>query len=119
MASVSRVIAWVVAAFWAGSGVWAFIAPKSFFDAVATFPPYNEHLIRDIGAFTIGLGAVIGFALAGLPSVRAALLGVGVGSAMHVLSHIIDYEQKPDPMDIVGLALITFVTLIAAYGIRR
>ena len=38
-------------------GAWAFFGPKSFFDQIATFQPYNEHLIHDIGAFQIGLGA--------------------------------------------------------------
>jgi hypothetical protein len=28
-------------------GLWAFFAPASFFEAAATFDPYNTHLIRD------------------------------------------------------------------------
>ena len=119
MAAVSRGIAWFVAAFWIGSGAWAFFAPQSFFDKLATFPPYNEHLIHDIGAISIGLGAVIVFALGNMSAIRAALLGVGVGSAVHVLSHIIDYDHKPDPMDIVGLTIITVATFFAALGTRK
>lgn len=119
MTSVSRGIAWVVAVFWIGSGAWAFFAPQSFFDTVATFPPYNEHLIHDIGAFSVGLGAVILFALSGMSGIRTALLGVGVGSAVHVISHVIDYDTKPDPMDIVGLTVITVATFFAALGVRK
>lgn len=32
------------------------IAPRSSDLTVATFPPYNQHLLHDIGAFQIGLG---------------------------------------------------------------
>ena len=119
MAAISRGIAWFVAAFWIVSGAWAFFAPRSFFDTLATFPPYNEHFIHDIGALSIGLGAVIVFALGGMSGIRGALLGVGVGSAVHVLSHVIDYDHKPDPMDIVGLTVFTVVTLFAAIGVRK
>ncbi|MFE5670935.1 hypothetical protein ACFQ58_04905 [Agromyces sp. NPDC056523] len=45
-------------------GGWAFFAPRSFFDSfpgvlgqwVATDGPFNEHLVRDVGAFYLGLG---------------------------------------------------------------
>ncbi|MEX1271449.1 MAG: hypothetical protein WEB55_03255 [Acidimicrobiia bacterium] len=43
-------------------GLWAMIAPQSFFDSVAVFEPYNQHFVQDIGAFQIGLGAVLALA---------------------------------------------------------
>lgn len=119
MVRLARAAAWLVGIFWVGSGVWAFLAPRSFFDQVATFPPYNVHLLHDIGAFTIGLGAVILFALLGMPALRSALLGVGVGSVVHVVSHVVDYDLKPDPMDIVGLSFIAVLTLVAAFAFDR
>ena len=54
---------WVFAVVWVLNGLWAFVTPKSFYDTVATFPPYNVHFIHDIGAFSIGLGAVLGLAM--------------------------------------------------------
>ena len=119
MVRFARAAAWLVAIFWLGSGAWAFLAPPSFFDQLATFPPYNEHLLHDIGAFSIGLGAVIVVALLGASALRSALLGVGIGSLFHVASHIIDYDQKPDPMDVIGLSLIALVTLAAAFAFDR
>ena len=119
MVRFARAAAWLVAFFWLGSGLWAFFAPQSFFDRLATFPPYNEHLLHDIGAFSIGLGAVIVFALLTMSALRSALLGVGVGSLFHVASHIIDYSQKPDPADILGLSLVALLTLAAAFAIDR
>ena len=44
------VIALLGAAFFIGPGLWAFFDPESFFDELATFDPYNEHFIHDIGA---------------------------------------------------------------------
>jgi hypothetical protein len=45
-------------------GSWALFAPASFaYDLgiaqlwVATDGPYNEHLVRDVGALSLGLGA--------------------------------------------------------------
>jgi hypothetical protein len=48
---------------------WALLAPRSFYDAfpfgapgwVALLPPFNEHLVRDVG----GLGVALGIVLAG------------------------------------------------------
>ncbi len=119
MASVARVVAWLVAVFWIASGAWAFFAPQSFFDTVATYPPYNVHFIHDIGSFMIGLGAVIVLALAGYGGLRGTLLGVGVGSAFHLVSHVIDYDIKPDPQDVVGQVVITAAIFFAAFATRR
>ena len=119
MRRAARVAAWVLGLFWIGSGLWAFLAPQSFFDQLATFPPYNEHLLHDIGALSIGLGAVIVFALAKMSALRSALLGVGVGSVFHVASHVIDYSQKPDPMDVIGLSVLALLTLVAAFAFDK
>jgi hypothetical protein len=40
-------------------GVWAMVDPRSFFDKLATFQPYNQHLLQDLGAFQVGLGVVL------------------------------------------------------------
>ncbi len=44
-------------------GVWAMVAPHSFFDNIGHFEPYNRHFVHDVGAFQIGLGAAAIFAL--------------------------------------------------------
>jgi hypothetical protein len=109
---------WVVAAFWVGGGLAAFLAPKAFYDSAATFPPYNVHFVHDIGAFQIGLGAVIVLALLRWSSLAAALVGVGIGSAVHAVSHVIDYDLKPDPLDLVVFVGLTIVTLAAGLAAR-
>ena len=110
-------MAWVVVAFWLVSGVWAFLAPRSFYDSVAGFPPYNVHFIHDIGSFSIGLGLTIVLVLVMADRwhpARSVLVGVGVGSTLHVLSHVLDYEIKPSVTDIAGLAIFTALTFVAA-----
>ena len=55
----SRAIALTTGAFYLVVGGWAFARPESFFSSAATFPPYNQHLLHDAGAFQIGLGAIL------------------------------------------------------------
>lgn len=101
-------------------GLWAFVAPQSFFDQLATFDPYNPHLIRDIGAFQIGLGAVL-LLVAFLPSAYAgALLGVGLGGAFHAVGHVIDRDLGGTPAtDIPTFSFIAALLLWAGIAALR
>ena len=74
------------------AGLWAFAAPRSFFESVATYPPFNEHLLHDIGAFNLGLGATLLLALAWADGLLVALAGVGLGATAHALAHWLDRE---------------------------
>ena len=88
-----RIIGWAGVVFMLGSGLWAFVAPRSFYDTIATFEPYNRHFIHDIGAFTIGLGAVLLFALVTRwDALQVALAGLAVASVMHLISHAVDAD---------------------------
>ncbi len=50
-----------------GGGLWALLAPRSFYedfplpgrDWVSTLGPYNEHLVRDVGALNLALGVLL------------------------------------------------------------
>lgn len=101
-------------------GLWAFVSPQSFFDQLATFEPYNPHLIRDIGAFQIGLGAVL-LLVALLPSPQAgALLGVGLGGAFHAVGHVIDRDLGGSPgTDIPTFSVIAALLLWAGIAALR
>jgi len=96
-------------------GLWAFADPESFFEEVATFEPYNQHFIQDIGAFQIGLGAVLLLAVLvpGQDALAVGLLGTGAGSAVHVVSHIIgnDLGGRPES-DIPIFIALTLVLLV-------
>jgi hypothetical protein len=111
-----RAVALLGGAAFVALGAWAMVAPRAFFDAVALFEPYNRHFLQDIGAFQIGLGAVLLLAAA-LPRADAlavALLGVGAGAALHVLSHLIGTDLGGNPeIDIPTFALIAVLLLVA------
>ncbi len=83
----------VAALFYAGTGVWAFAAPQSFYDVIATYPPYNAHFLRDIGAFLIGLGGALLGALIWRDVRFVALLGGTVAAVVHWASHVIDRDH--------------------------
>lgn len=98
------------------SGLWAMLAPESFFDTVATFEPYNQHLIQDLGAFQIGLGAVLLLSVAPAPSdaLAVALIGVGVGMAAHTVSHVVGHDLGGNPaVDIPSQAVLAVLLLVA------
>lgn len=101
-------------------GLWAMVDPRSFFEALAAFEPYNQHFLQDIGAFQVGLGVVL--LLAGVPTradgLTVALVGVGVGAALHVVSHVVGQDLGGTPeRDIPAFAGIALL-LLAAGGYR-
>lgn len=106
--------------FFVGSGLWAMIVPTSFFDTAATFQPYNRHFVQDIGAFQIGLGMVL--LLAARPGrfdgPTAALVGVGVGSAAHVVSHVIGRDLGGNPATDIPVFTVLALLLLVAGALR-
>lgn len=117
-----RITRWIVG----GSGVstlmfglWALFAPRSFFETVATFEPFNAHLIHDLGAFQIGIGATLLVALLISDALMVVLAGSGVGAALHFITHLIDRDlggRSTDPAMfgivaavVVGTACVRFI----------
>ena len=92
----------------AGTGLWAFFAPASFYD-FATYPPYNRHFIHDVGAFLLGLGAVLAIAGFVRDGLFVAVGGNAVGAWFHGISHLIDKEigggSWRDPVLTIGFAI--------------
>ena len=99
-------------------GLWAMVAPSSFFEQLAQFEPYNQHFLQDVGAFQLGLGAVLLLALRYSDSLTSGLLGVGLGSAAHVVSHAVGTDLGGTPaFDIPALALLSGALLVG--GVMR
>lgn len=111
-----RAVAIVAGISFVGLGAWAMLDPASFFATIASFEPYNKHFVQDIGAFQIGLGAVL--LLAGASSqpdaLVVALVGVGVGATFHFLSHLIGGEHGGVPERDIPLFGLTAAVLVAA-----
>ena len=76
-------------------GGWALLAPTRFFTAfpaagrtwVALLPPYNEHLVRDVGALSLALAVVLARATvtADRPLIRVAAVAFAVYTVPHSL----------------------------------
>ena len=101
-------------------GAWAMVDPASFFSSIAMFEPYNKHFVQDIGAFQIGFGAVLllGVAASRVDGLVVALLGVGIGSAFHFLSHLVGGEHGGVPERDIPLFGVAALVLLAA-GVWR
>ena len=78
-------------------GLWALSAPRAFYDGfpfpghawVALLPPYNEHLVRDVGGLSLALTVVLGAAALTLDRtmIRVALLALAVFAIPHTVFH--------------------------------
>ena len=94
-------------------GTWAFFAPASFADFVAF--PYNKHLLHDVGAFQIGIGATMLLALLCADGVMVVLAGYVVGTGFHLASHIIDRHVGGHGYDPLVLGLMVIIGLAGIY----
>lgn len=102
-------------------GLWALLTPVSFFETVAHWPPYNPHLIRDSGAFQIGMGASLLLA-PWRPSdaLTAVLAGGGIAALLHLTSHIIDHPLGGRPLvDFPTLTILAVALIVATWASAR
>jgi uncharacterized protein YjeT (DUF2065 family) len=113
-----KIIAVVVGVAFVVFGIWAFFAPESFYETLATFEPFNEHFVRDIGAFQIGLGAVLLLGAYLRDALLVVLTGAAVGSVFHLVGHVIDRDLGGDPVTDIPFFSIMAVALIAGAIIR-
>lgn len=97
-------------------GGWPFLSPGSFFDALAPFPPYNAHLLRDVGVFTLGTGGALVAAALRRDALFAALAGASVAAVLHVVSHIVDADKGGRDSDPWLLGLFAVVMVAGAVG---
>jgi hypothetical protein len=111
---IARAVAAIAGLLLLATGLWALIDPRSFFDIVATYPPYNEHFLHDIGAFNLGLAAVLLLALVWSDALLVGLTGVGIGAASHALAHWLDMHLGGTPSDPWLLSAFAAVILVGA-----
>ena len=96
-------------------GVWAFVAPGSFYDVVATFPPQNDHFLKDVGSWNVALGLAAVIA-ARTPSWQRGMLGVlAIQYSLHAVSHAIDVGQAtPESKGVSTLVLQVIGAVVLA-----
>lgn len=96
-------------------GIWAFFAPRSFYEQLATFDPYNRHLIHDIGAFQLAIAAALLAAVRWRDTPAVVLSAATVGAVFHWVSHLLDRRLGGRESDlwVLGVfALVLLATLI-------
>jgi hypothetical protein len=106
------------------TGGWASFAPRSFYTDfpgvrrgyVAADGPFNEHLIRDVGAMFLALAALAVAALLvrGLLAARLAALAWVVFSVPHLTyhaSHLDMFEPADQWANVIGLSLLVLLPL--------
>ena len=94
-------------------GIWMVADPRSFYDQVAAFGPYNAHGLRDMATMNLALGAVL-LASVAMPALRVGALAVAaVQFGLHTVNHAVDIglarTTAMGVFDLVSLAAITAV----------
>lgn len=103
---VRTVVTWV-GLFTLTVGSWALFAPGSFYARIALFPPYNEHLLHDVGVFQIGLGIALLASLLWSDAILVVLAGFAAASVSHWAMHIADDDLGGGgAVDLVVLGVI-------------
>jgi hypothetical protein len=117
---VSTLVVTAFGAFTLVLGLWALIAPVSFFDNIGHFEPYNRHFLHDVGAFQIGLGAAALFAVAWRDdAILAVLGGAAAGATAHEIAHISDDGIGGRDSDPYTLGLIAvLLCVVFAWRLR-
>src|SRR4051794_28187862 len=106
-------------------GIWASLAPRGFYDDfpgggrvwVAVDGPFNQHLVRDVGAWALGL-TVVFVAAAWLMS-RHLVTAAGAAALVSSLPHAIYHSRHADVIGAAGdkLTSIGGLYLGAAVGL--
>jgi len=113
-------------------GVWAVLAPKSWFESfpgfdprlVAAQPPYNEHLATDVGAGFVATGVVL--LVAAVWANRAAMTIALVAFTAFTLPHVVYHASSPsdaltgveDALNVATLANGLVLAAVFAWGLR-
>ncbi|HYM16691.1 MAG TPA: hypothetical protein VEZ14_14145 [Dehalococcoidia bacterium] len=110
----SNVILGIAGLFFLLPGLWAMAAPHAFYDQLAPFPPYNRHLLHDIGAFQIGIGAALLLSLRWADAKFVALAAASAGAVAHLASHVVDNDLGGNDTDIGAFGLLAVLLVLGA-----
>ena len=114
------------------TGFWAFLLPESFFTTfplpghswVVLLPPYNEHLVRDVGEFNLSFALLFTWAAIVFERrlVQAILVAWLVYAVPHFVYHLLHLEHFA-PVDrfaqTIGLGSIVLLPLVLLVALRR
>jgi hypothetical protein len=126
-----RVLLGVLTVSAATVGAWAAFTPRSFYDDfpglgqvwVAVDGPYNEHLVRDVGALNLALAVVTVCAL--LTLARATIIASALAWLAYGIPHVVYHARHLGPFDtgeavaVIGSVSSTSVVAIAVLWLER
>jgi hypothetical protein len=108
----------------AGIGVWALLAPHSWFDEfpgagmhwVSALPPYNEHLVRDFGSLYLGLGLLLVWSglLLERRLVQAACAVTLVFAVPHFIYHLTQLDALSTGDNIANMLTLALTVVVPA-----
>ena len=128
MRTLDRIALMVLAVAFGVVGVWAQLAPRSFYDDfpglgrhwVSGDGPFNEHLVRDVGGLNLALVVMAVAALVTASTVMARVAGIAalVYSLPHAVYHSAHLDVFDDTADKVGMAVslwgaVVFAAIVA------
>ncbi len=121
-----RVLWWglvVLAAIQLVVGAWTLLFPASFYNDVPTVdwtPPYSEHLFRDFGSTTLGIGIVVAAAAIWFERrlVLVALAAYLAYSVPHAFFHA-HHLEGDSPVLSAGLLGFTLLSALFPAGVAR
>jgi hypothetical protein len=80
-------------------GTWQLLLPRSFYDLywVELLPPYNEHLLRDVGGLNLALAVMLGASALIMDRrlISTALLAYLAFATYHLAFHVTHLENFP------------------------
>jgi hypothetical protein len=130
--TVVRILIAILAVLQGIIGVWASLAPTSFYSNfpiaghnwVSLLPPYNEHLIRDVGELSLALTVVLAAAaLTGHRLLSVVAAGaVAIYAVPHAVFHFVHLQGFPTSDAIAqtaGIALQLMIIAIVAWLLWR
>lgn len=122
ISGITRVLLWILALSGLTVGVQALFAPRYFYDEfvfgrgwVAMDGPFNEHVIRDVGAFYLAVTVItfVALAMRNPLAARLAALAWLVFSIPHGVYHLAHLAHV-DAVDAVGIVAGTFGPAVLA-----
>lgn len=119
--AATRLVLGILAAVQATDGLYALLAPRSFYDDfpvgrgwVEALPAYSEHLVRDVGALFLATAVVLAAAAIWLERrlVLVALVSFLVFSVPHTIYHLFNLEGISTG-DAIAEAVLLILTVLA------
>jgi hypothetical protein len=110
-------------------GLVATVAPRSFYDDFPFFaswvellPPYNEHLVTDVGGLYLGFAVMSGFAAATLERtlVRAVACAWLLTAALHLgfhAGHLDGFSTADAIAELTSLAFLVVLPALALWAV--